>query len=152
MKIKIISGGQTGIDRLALEVARQEGLPTGGNAPRYYMTDAGPDSSLKAFGLKETLSWEYPPRTKQNVFDSDGTILFGDMESRGCQLTIKICKSMKKPYLINPRTHGPVVEFVKKNNIKVLNIAGNRMKNLSTIFYDEVKILLGIVFHEFKNI
>ena len=49
--LKIISGGQTGIDRMGLEVARELGLPTGGTAPKSYWTENGADPSLAAFGL-----------------------------------------------------------------------------------------------------
>jgi Circularly permutated YpsA SLOG family len=74
---------------MGLEVARELGLPTCGTAPRGYRTEAGPDSSLAGFGLREHPKPAYVQRTRQNVMDSDGTVLYGDTESRGCKATIE---------------------------------------------------------------
>lgn len=60
---KIISGGQTGADRGGLEAARTLGIPTGGTAPRGYLTETGPDESLREFGLTESKSSAYVVRT-----------------------------------------------------------------------------------------
>lgn len=90
---KIISGGQTGIDRLGLEVGKELGLETGGTTTPGYYTENGRDESLKDFGVTE-ISPElqagrkgrefYLPRTEQNVLNSDGTVYFStDEDSAG---------------------------------------------------------------------
>ena len=75
---KIISGGQTGADQGGLEAAEKLSLSTGGKMPRGFKTEDGPDPKLASrFGLGELASAEYPPRTRYNVVDSDGTVIFG---------------------------------------------------------------------------
>lgn len=131
-KIKIISGGQTGVDRIALEVAKELNINCGGTAPKGYITENGNDYSLKDFNLIEHSSSKYPPRTRQNVKESDGTVYIAtDIKSRGLKLTEKISKGQNKPFILNP-TIEQFVDFVKDNNINVLNIAGNRGSKLST--------------------
>lgn len=128
---KIISGGQTGVDRMALEVAKRLGIETGGTAAKGWLTEVGPDPSLKEFGLIESESSYYPDRTSDNVFFSDGTVLFGNEFSAGSLLVKKIARSMMKPLIINP-TAQQLDDFIVYHRIKTLNVAGNRMSNLTT--------------------
>lgn len=129
---KIISGGQTGIDQLGLKVAKELGIPTGGTAPKGFRTELGPYPSLgEDYGLVESAFSDYGPRTLQNVLDSDGTVLFGEMGSTGSRLTISLCKNHNKPYILNP-TADELRDWLKDNNIKDLNVAGNRGSNLTT--------------------
>jgi hypothetical protein len=124
--IQIISGGQTGADRAGLESAKKFGIKTGGMAPRGYRTQKGNDLSLRdIFCLQESSSKDYPPRTLHNVLSSDGTALFGKLNSPGTLLTIKYAKANSKPYIENP-TSEELKNWIIKNNIKILNIAGNR--------------------------
>lgn len=126
MRLKrIISGGQTGADRAGLEIAKELGLETGGWAPKGYRTEHGADHSLKDFGLYEHTSFSYPPRTRLNVRDSGGTVLFGNMHSPGCRLTIRYCRELLKPHLENP-TASELRSWLKHYQIEVLNVAGNR--------------------------
>jgi len=123
-KPKIISGGQTGADRGALEGAKTSGLSTGGTAPLGYQTENGPDPVLAAFGLEESQSKDYAIRTEQNVIDADATVIFAeDLESNGTKLTIELAKKHNKSIVINP-TIEKLKEFAKDK--KILNIAGNR--------------------------
>lgn len=126
IKIKIISGGQTGADRAGLEAAKELGLPTGGYAPKGWRTDNGPAPSLADFGLVETESAGYPERTSLNVQASDGTLIFGDAGSSGSRLTRQLCKQYRKPYAINPRNRKEIRGFIEYHNVQVLNVAGNR--------------------------
>src|SRR5262245_56718099 len=100
--LTIISGGQTGADRAGLEVGRSLGLKTGGWAPGGLLTENGPDQSLEAFGLREHSLPGYPPRTRQNVCDSDLTVIFGEADSPGSALTKRLCLAYGKPFLVNP--------------------------------------------------
>ena len=127
---KIISGGQTGVDRIALEVARQLGFPTGGTAPKGFLTERGPNPSLKSFGLVEDRSSSYGPRIRRNVLDADGTVLFGNMDSTGCRSTIRLCDANRKPYIPNPDAVS-LVRFIRIHHIAVLNVVGNRASQLT---------------------
>jgi hypothetical protein len=124
-KLKIISGGQTGADRGALEIAKKMGFETGGTAPKNFMTEDGPDLTLIDFGLVEYGVAGYPPRTRKNVAESDGTVIFEEVVSRGSRLTENLCISFKKPYKINPSVED-LVKFITSRKIGVLNVAGNR--------------------------
>ncbi len=126
---QVISGGQLGIDRIGIEVAQSMGIPTGGTAAKGWMTEKGPDFTLKKFGLKECDQAGYNPRTLKNVLDSDGTVLFGDMQSSGSYNTIRFCVTHKKPYITNP-TPEQLISFVRDNNVFILNVAGNRASKL----------------------
>jgi hypothetical protein len=131
MFIKIISGGQTGIDRMALEVARELGIPTGGSAPRDFMTEKGPDLSLATFGLVALLNKEYAARTRKNVLDGDGTVIYGDLIG-GTRLTLEFCRELEKPHIVNPRAED-LVDFIRTKRIEVLNVAGNRGSKMADV-------------------
>lgn len=128
--MKIISGGQTGADQGALVGARRVGLETGGWMPRGFLTEAGPCPALAdVYGMQEHRSREYPPRTRQNVKDSDGTIWIDDgrwqPDSRGKRATVRACEDYGKPFLCNPDA-AMLRWWVASSRIKVLNVAGPR--------------------------
>ena len=134
--LKIISGGQTGIDRMALEVAKELGIKTGGYIVKNYKTENGYDFSLKEFGLIEMETIDYSQRTKKNIESASGSILFGNVNSLGSKLLIKYSTEFFCPFIINP-TFEKIVDYI--NNLKqltsngsvVLNIAGNRGSKIS---------------------
>ncbi|WP_461117733.1 YpsA SLOG family protein [Spirosoma jeollabukense] len=126
---RIISGGQTGIDQLGLDVARSLGIPTGGLAPKGYLTENGPDERLRAYGLTEHSSGNYEKRTRANVQQSDGTVIFGDVTG-GTKLTLDTCIRVGKPYLVNP-TADQLRTWLIDHPIRVLNVAGSRGSGLS---------------------
>jgi len=126
----IKSGGQTGADMGGLDAARHLGIPTGGHAPygwRICLPDGtdGSNPQLADYGLVEHESREYPPRTKLNAQNSDGTVWFGYDRSPGAKLTIKSVKAASKHLIINP-TPEDLLLWCERNNIEVLNVAGNR--------------------------
>jgi Circularly permutated YpsA SLOG family len=129
MIITVISGGQTGIDRMSLEAAREAGLPTGGSAPKDFLTGDGPDPTLQGFGLIALSTTGYNARTLKNVIDGDGTVIYGDLTG-GTRLTAELCELEKKPYIVNP-TPGDLVAFVRDNRVEVLDVAGNRGSKLA---------------------
>ena len=93
---KIISGGQTGADQVALRAARAPGVPTGGWAPKGWLTEDGPAPWLADFGLAECPEPGYSARTLANVRDSDVTLRFGT--AADCALSLpSAC----------PRPHAP---------------------------------------------
>ncbi|MGZ8187830.1 MAG: putative molybdenum carrier protein [Methylosarcina sp.] len=131
-RIKIVSGGQTGVDRAALDVALKMGTHCGGWCPKGRLAEDGtipsrcPLSELKGAG--------YKARTLQNIIDSDGTILiyFG-MPVGGTEQTLLFCLDRSKPYLLidaselSPKGAAErILEFVIDHSIAALNVAGPR--------------------------
>ena len=131
---KIISGGQSGADLAGLKAAIKLGIETGGFIPKNYRTENGSDYTLKKYNLIETKSPNYPPRTKLNISQSDGTMIFGDITG-GSKLTLQLCHMFRKPvapvnYIfvdnLDPVLFVDLRSWIERNSIQVLNIAGNR--------------------------
>lgn len=124
---KIVSGAQTGADRGALEAAKACGVETGGWAPKGWWTEAGQDPGLAVFGLRQCKTPGYLARTEANIQDSDGTLIIaGNGASTGTAATIRECRRLGKPILINPRSSAEVLRWARENEIRTLNVAGNR--------------------------
>jgi len=135
--MKVISGGQTGADFGGLAAAYQFGLETGGWMPPGFMTEAGSKPHwAKKFGLKTIATSGHPvadyvARTYANARDSDATIRFAThFDSKGEKCTLRAIKKFDKPYCdVNPDNPPPVsdvVDWIIQNDVKVLNVAGNR--------------------------
>jgi hypothetical protein len=126
---RIVSGGQTGVDRAALDVALELGIPCGGWCPRGRRAD---DGRIPArYPLTETGSPFYKVRTERNVRDSDGTLILnlGKLDG-GTAYTARMAKKHGKPCLIvsldsevDPRQ---ITEWLRANNMRCVNIAGPR--------------------------
>ena len=93
---KIISGGQTGVDRAALDVARAMGIPHGGWVPRGRRAE---DGIIPAkYQMKEMPTESYAERTEQNVIDSDGTLIISRATlTGGTQLTRSLANAWANP-------------------------------------------------------
>lgn len=149
---KIVSGGQTGADRAGLDAARELGIVTGGFAPKGWRICLpsgvdGSDPSLADYGLVETASAEYPPRTKLNAQNSDGTVWFGYLDSPGAKLTLIAAQRADRPTICNP-TPVELRIWVEQNHIKVLNVAGNRASGLNPDIYERTYKTLMEAFRE----
>lgn len=142
---KIISGGQTGVDTIGLQVAKELGIETGGTAPKGFLREEGIDNEdIRSYNLVEITDEEqeayskstkkydpYTGRTDLNVRNSDGTVYFYTSEDkRGFEATERSAIQHKKPFLPNP-TAEELREWIIKNNIKTLNVAGNRGSKLA---------------------
>ncbi len=126
---KIISGGQTGVDRAALDVALELGIPCGGWCPLGRRSEDG--IIPERYSLQEAPTSNYADRTALNVRDSDGTLILAKTPLRGgTALTQKMADRYCRPSLIvDPRdakSAAIALEWLKTNSIKVLNIAGPR--------------------------
>ncbi|USD20023.1 putative molybdenum carrier protein [Microbulbifer variabilis] len=131
---KIISGGQTGADTGGLIAGQRLGIATGGTAPQGYWTEAGERADfLKSFGLIELASGNLAERTRENIRNSDATLIFTDNPgSDGTSYTIKFCRELGKPFLvIDPWDDccKQIRDFIGKNKPYILNVAGNRESN-----------------------
>jgi hypothetical protein len=129
---KILAGGQTGADRAALEWALVNGLPHGGWCPRNRKAEDGRIPSR--FRLKETRSRTYAVRTRWNVRDSDGTVIFSPRRRLlgGTRRTAEAARKLGKPLLHltgllgATRAARKLNAFIQQHRIAVLNVAGPR--------------------------
>lgn len=145
---KIISGGQTGVDRAALDVALALGIPCGGWCPKERRAEDGVIPAY--YPLTETTSKDYRVRTRRNVRDSDGTLILtrGPL-SGGTALTHRLAKEMDKPCLVvdlaqRPRAND-VHAWLTSSNIRTLNVAGPRESNQPGIYLQTKKFLRRIL-------
>ena len=146
---KIISGGQTGVDRAALDIALKLGIPCGGWCPKGRKAEDG-EIDLK-YPLKETDSPSYPVRTRKNVKDSDGTlVLTWGSPTGGTFDTIESAKKFKKPHLVVDLSESSssdvkkVLEWGRTNNVRVLNVAGPRESKAPGIYDRAAKFLVQL--------
>jgi hypothetical protein len=133
MLAKIISGGQSGADIGALRAGEALGIATGGAMPKGFRTEAGPQPTYaERFGMRETSSRSYRSRTRQNVIESDGTVIFaGPSLAGGSLLTKRLCADLGKPCLVLafPAANDQrklCTDWLAAHAIQVLNVAGNR--------------------------
>lgn len=125
----IISGGQTGVDRGALDAAIERGIPHRGWCPKGRKAEDG-TIALK-YNMQEMNDWQYWKRTEKNVLDSDGTLVFpGSCKSKGTALTIRLARKLGKPIAVipldSPDATQTVRAWIAAHNIKNINIAGPR--------------------------
>jgi len=146
--IKIISGGQTGVDRASLDMAIELGIKHGGFCPKGRRSEDGiiPPKYI----MCETESEDYSERTFKNVQFSDGTLILhkGNIIG-GTALTEEFCILTKKAVLIiNILDDFEVIRlnfntWLEKNIIFILNIAGPR--DINTHMYKRVKKILNLL-------
>ena len=141
---KIVSGGQTGVDRAALDVALELGIPCGGWCPKGRRSEDG--VIPERYPLKETSSSSYPVRTEMNVRDSDGTlILTWGPPTGGTATTLKLAKKFKKPRLVvdlsKLKDPNIVKEWFEQYKIGILNVAGPRESKVPGIHNRAVEFL-----------
>ena len=143
---KIISGAQTGADRAGIDAAIESGVAYGGWLPHGRKAEDG-IVSKKYTKLQEIIGGNYPERTKQNVMDSDGTVIFGYGKlTTGSALTRKLAKQHNKPCLhidldIIKEPVPVIKDWIVDRDIKVLNIAGRKASKAPGI-YDKVKDII----------
>src|SRR5262245_17550353 len=129
--IKIISGGQTGVDRAALDAAAELGLPTGGWCPKGRIAEDG--TIPLRYALIELESADYADRTRKNVIESDATLILtptSDPPRGGTALTFQTAASNDKPHLIvaldNSAAADEIRTWLSEVKPAILNVAGPR--------------------------
>ena len=125
---QVISGGQTGVDRAALDAALELGLACGGWCPKGRLAE---DGTIPAkYPLQESPTANYAERTALNVKDSDGTLILAHGPLRGgTALTKTFAERYRRPCLIvdlRDAVLQQVSEWLRENSIRVLNVAGPR--------------------------
>jgi len=150
---KIISGGQTGADRAALDFAIKHGIPHGGWVPKGRKAEDG--TLDQKYHLQEMPTGQYSKRTEKNILDSDGTVIVSHGPlTGGSALTRELAKQHRKPWVhidlkatLYPNTARMIQEWVGQNGIKVMNVAGARGSKDPKI-YQAVIVLLEATLSE----
>ena len=139
---KIVSGGQTGVDRGAIEAALELGFPYGGLIPKGRLAEDG-QVPLDFAAMEESTNRNYIHRTEWNVVHSDATLIITNSVplSGGTKRTVDFCEKHKKPYLVLERPNSDLVgyevyqviewliklaEETLRREALVLNVAGPR--------------------------
>jgi hypothetical protein len=155
---RIISGGQTGADQAALDVAMELGIPHGGWVPKGRRTESGP-LPVK-YLLKEMPTDSYPKRTEQNVIDSDGTLILSHGELReGSEYTKIMAVKHGKPWIHidadRQSTDVAVVmirTWISGNDIGTLNVAGPPASKDPRIYATVKTILKEVLLSTYEDI
>ncbi|MGE0683541.1 MAG: putative molybdenum carrier protein [Candidatus Binatia bacterium] len=144
----IVSGGQTGVDRAALDVAKEIGLECGGWCPKGRLAEDGriPDD----YPLRETETTDYAERTELNVRDSDGTLIFTvGPPLGGTAYTITCARRLKKPYcvlnLAQETAPDRVQQWLEEQSITILNVAGPRLSQSAAGYALTYQFLLTLL-------
>jgi hypothetical protein len=160
---RVVSGGQTGVDRAALDAALAGKIPIGGWCPRGRRSEDGQIPA--SYNLKETAARSYAVRTEWNVRDSDGTlVIVQNKVTGGTRLTVDLARRHSKPVHVvylhgsdagelfldgNSRQEqlSSVVDWLVDHRIRVLNVAGPRASSNAEIYsqaLDFLSELLGV--------
>ena len=151
---RIVSGGQTGVDRGALDAALMSGFECGGWAPGDRTAEDGiiPDW----YPLTTLPNGNYRQRTRLNVVDSDGTaILYEGCLNGGTRLARDLCELLDRPCILISARETPdpiaaaaaVMKFIHDNSIETLNVAGPRASGWA----DGYAFALGLVGQVIKS-
>ena len=145
---KIISGGQTGVDRAALDVALDEGIDCGGSCPAGRFADDGPIPDR--YPLLETSDRDHYVRTENNVRDSDGSLLIyrGRLHG-GTAYALEMAKQLQRPVMAvnmdEPPPLGDVVDWIEKNRLQVVHIGGQRENSSPGIYRQASDFIRALV-------
>jgi hypothetical protein len=163
---QVISGGQTGVDRAALDAAMRCGIPVGGWCPRDRRSEDG--CIPPEYPLQETAARSYAVRTEWNVRDSDGTLIVVlDEITSGTRMTVEAARTHGKPlkveYIAPKKQSGllpnensedeqvlSVVDWIRRHKISVLNVAGPRGSSSPDV-YPHALNFLSLVFRTIES-
>ena len=149
---RIVSGGQTGVDRGALDAALAADFPCGGWVPGDRMAEDGVIADR--YPLMPLPNGNYRQRTRLNVVDSDGTaILYGGPLSDGTRLTRDLCELLNRPCILIGARETPdalaaaeaLVKFIEGNNIQTLNVAGPRASGWPAGYRFALNVISGVI-------
>ena len=144
---KIISGGQTGADRAALDVSIKLGIPHAGWIPKGRLTEEGPLPNK--YQLQQMPTRSYPARTEQNVIDADGTLIITRGKPTGGSAYTRqmVLKHKRQLFHIDLDlttsfdAASLILSWIKLQRIKILNVAGPRAGKDADIYKDVFRIL-----------
>jgi predicted Rossmann fold nucleotide-binding protein DprA/Smf involved in DNA uptake len=135
--VKVVSGGQTGVDRAALDAAMEFGLLVGGWCPKGRRAEDG--LIPHCYPLVEMSSSAYARRTERNVCDSDGTLIVtAGKLTGGTRLTAELAVAHGRPLRVVDITSAPAtketIDWLGTNHLQVLNVAGPRESGCPGIY------------------
>lgn len=144
--LRIVSGGQSGVDRAALDVALELGLPCSGWCPAGRRAEDGPIPAR--YPLSETVSTDYAERTRRNVQDADATlVLCAGALGGGTLLTVQAALEQDKPCLVidlrRPWQAHELRCWLRVGAIGTLNVAGPRESGAPGIYARARECLLA---------
>ena len=158
-RLRIISGGQTGVDRAALDAALALGIPCGGWCPTGRRAEDGPIADR--YPLTETANTDYAERTLANVRDSDATLILSpgqfwghlDATSAGTRLTAEAAIKSDLPMFIaqlavgdaSAQSHSEITDWICEHKISILNIAGPRESECPGIYAAAHALILNLL-------
>ena len=152
---RVVSGGQTGVDRAALDVATTLGIPYGGWCPAGGLAEDRPEPPglLADYpDLRATSETDPAVRTERNVHDSDATLVVlprGDWRSPGTALTITCCRRLERSHLVATVDQvGAVAGWLRETGGAVLNVAGPRESQAPGIYDATARLLLEVLGNE----
>ncbi len=145
---RIVSGGQTGADRAALDVAIELAIPHGGWCPLGRRAEDGVIDSK--YQLDETDTQDYAARTKRNVVDSDATlVVYSHTLEGGTMLTAKYAARIGKPSYRVPLVGRPSFlacsQWLIENKVEILNVAGPRASKDAVIYDRTWRFLMQLL-------
>jgi hypothetical protein len=152
MLLRLVSGGQTGADRAALDAALAAGFPCGGWCPSQRQAE---DGSIPAHYPLQELNGGYSVRTLANVKDSDATlIVYRDSISGGTASTLRFCKQHQRPYLLIDSAQldiqqaaAMIARFIAQHQVETLNVAGPRASGCPSIYAYTRDLLDRVIAH-----
>ena len=154
MELRVITGGQSGVDQAALRAARAVGFETGGLAAFGWETENGPAPWLADFGLIECPETGYRARRRRNVTDAETMLQIGDPKSPGSIGLLEDWRTIGKsrPYCwVEPGVSTPreVVGFLRgvrfdHRRVRVVMVAGNRQSKCPGIGERAERFLLAV--------
>lgn len=145
---KLISGGQTGVDRAALDAALSAGLACGGWCPRGRRAEDGPLDPR--YPLRETPGSDYAERTRWNVRDADATLILASGSLRGgTALTRRCARARRRPCRVvdpaDPRAAEAICSWLAAGGFEVLNVAGPRESQQPGIYASSRQLLDAVL-------
>lgn len=145
---KVVSGGQTGVDRAGLDAAREAGVPVGGYCPKGRLAEDG--TVPACYPLTELDSDRYASRTEKNVVESDGTLVLNIGElTDGTKATVEFAKQHARPYLVLQLETDPdpqeCRDWLEQHALKTLNVAGPRESKRPGIYRQAFQLLQRIL-------
>ena len=148
---KMISGGQTGVDRAALDAAIELGITCGGWCPKSRASEDGPIPDH--YPLRETPSSDPAQRTEWNVRDADATLIIARGKlTGGTALTRRLARSMDKPCLVTDpveaNSTATIQAWLAEHQVNVLNVAGPRQSNDPEIYELAQQLLSDTLSHD----
>lgn len=154
---KVVSGGQTGVDRAGLDAALKAGFPIGGYCPKGRSAEDG--AIPEQYPMIEMETPEPYYRTEKNVIESDGTLILDKGElTEGTRLTHDFTVKYGKPSLIvqlaaaEILTPDHVIRWLDGQYISILNIAGPRQSKFPEGIYSEAFAYLDGLFFRLKEV